>query len=99
MLLNLDNLLIQLKDKITEKWHQFGVALGVEKEILDQYLKYPPEQSIMEMLDHWLRSCDLEERNWRDVAKALRQIGHHQLAKEIESIDKTGHDFACYIIW
>ena len=52
----------------------------------------------MEVLDHWLRSCDLEERNWRDVAKALRQIEHHQLAKEIESIDKTGHDFAYYII-
>ena len=40
------------------------------------------------MLNNWLRSCDLEERNWRDVAKALRQIEHHQLAKEI---DKTGH--------
>ena len=50
----------------------------------------------MEILDHWLRSCDLEERNWRDVAKALRQIEHHQLAEEIESIDKTGHNLNLY---
>ena len=96
--LNLDSLLIQLKDKVTEKWHQFGVALGVEKEVLDRYLNYPPEQSIVEMLDHWLRSCDLEERNWRDVAKALRQIEHHQLAEEIESTDKTGQNLHNNII-
>ena len=97
MSLNLDSLMIRLKDKVTEKWHQFGVALGVEKEVLDRCLNYPPEQSIVEMLDHWLRSCDPEERHWRDVAKALRQIEHHQLAEEIESIDKTGHDFAHYM--
>ena len=91
--LNLDSLLIRLKDyKVTEKWYQFGVALGVEKEVLDRCLNYPPEQSIVEMLDHWLRSCDLEERNWRDVAKALRQIEHHQLAEKIKIIDKTGHN-------
>ena len=90
--LNLDSLLIQLQDKVTEKWHQFGAALGVEKEILYRCLKYPPEQSIVEMLDHWLRSYDCEKRSWKEVARALRQIEHHQLAKEIESIDKTGHD-------
>ena len=100
--LNLDSLLIQLQDKVTQKWHQFGVALGVEKEILDQCFNSPPEQSIVEMLDHWLRSYEHEIRNWRDVARALRQIKFHQLAKEIESIDKTGHhniiDSECMII-
>ena len=90
--LDLDNLLIRLQDKVTEKWHEFGVALGVEKEILDRCLKYPSEQSIVEIIDHWLRSyADCEKRNWRDVARALRQIEHHQLAKEIEGINKTGY--------
>ena len=91
--LNLDSLLIQLQDRVTEKWHQFGAALGVEKEILDRCLKYPPEQSIVEMLDHWLRNYDCKKRSWKEVARALRQIGHHQLAKETESIDQTGHDY------
>ena len=50
------------------------------------------------MLDHWLRSYDLEKRNWRDIARALRQIENHQLAKEIESIDKTGYDYAIITI-
>ena len=40
------------------------------------------------MLDNWLRNCDLERQNWSEVARALRQIKYHQLAKEI---DKTGH--------
>ena len=48
----------------------------------------------MEVLDHWLRSCDCERRSWRDVERALRQLECHQFAKEIESINKTGHDSA-----
>lgn len=82
--LDLDSLLIQLQGKVTEKWHQFGIALGVEKEILERCLKYSPEQSIMEVLDHWLRSYDCEKRNWSDIARALRQIEYYQLAKDIE---------------
>ena len=93
--LDLDSLLIRLQGKVTEKWHKFGVALGVDKEILDRCLKHPPEQSIVEILDQWLRGYDLEKRSWRDVVRALRQIKCHQLAKEIESIDKTGHNYIC----
>ena len=98
--LNLDSLLIQLQGKVTPKWYQFGVALGIEKEILDRYLNYPPEQGIVEILDYWLRS-DMEQ-NWREIARALRQINHHQLAKEIENIDKTGSNFVCMkpvVLW
>lgn len=94
--LNLDSLLIQLQDKVTQKWHQLGVALGVEKEILDRCLNYPPEQSIVEMLDYWLRSVDLEKQNWREVARALREVERHQLAMEIESINSLrsgSHDY------
>ena len=88
--LTLDSLLIQLQDKVTQNWHQFGVALGVEKEVLDRCLNYPPEQGIIEILDHWLRG-DME-RSWREIAKALRQIDYHELAEEIESIDKTSNE-------
>ena len=86
--LNLDSLLIQLQGKVTRKWYQFGVALGVEKEILDRYLKYLPEQSIVEILDHWLRRS--EGQSWGDVARALKQINYNELAEGIESIDKMG---------
>ena len=95
--LNLDSLLIQLQDKVTQNWYQFGLALGVEKKVLDRYLNYTPEQNIIEILDYWLRSDT--KQNWNEVARALRQIYYHQLAKEIESIDKTGNKLnlcSCY---
>lgn len=88
--LNLDNLLIQLQDKVTARWHQFGVALGIEKDILDRCLNYPPKQSMVEILDYWLRSLSDSQQSWGEIARALRQINYHHLAEEIESIEKTG---------
>ena len=87
--LNLDSLLIQLQDKVTQDWHQFGEALGIEKEVLHRCLNSPPEQSIIEILDHWLRR-DVEQRSWMEIARALRQINYRQLAEDIENIDRTG---------
>ena len=66
--------------------------------MLDVYLKCTPEQSIVEILDHWLRR-DVEQRSWMEIARALRQTNFHQLAEEIESIDKTGNQLlTVYII-
>ena len=93
--MNLDSLLIQLQGKVTPVWYKFGAALGIEKEILDRHLNYPPEQCIVEILDYWLRNH--VERNWREVARALRQISYHQLANEVESIDETGIDNLVYV--
>ena len=33
-----------------------------------------------------------------EIARALRQINYHQLAGDIESIDKTGNDNQCHDI-
>ena len=75
---------------MTDKWHQFGIALGIEKEVLDRLLNYLPEQNIVEILDYWLRSPSDTKWNWKDVANALRRINYHKLAQEIETINKTG---------
>ena len=82
--LNLDTLLIQIKAAVTARWYQLGEALGVSKESLDRFSSHPPEESIIEMLDQWLRSGP-QRRTWRDVADALRKIGLQQLASDIET--------------
>ena len=87
--LDLDTLLIQIKAAVTSRWYQLGEALGINKELLDRYSGYPPEESIVEMLDQWLR-CGPEKRTWRDVADALRKISLQQLAIDIEKIYETG---------
>ena len=85
--LNLDNLLIQLRPHITPQWYQFGVAVGVTKEVLDKCLGYPPEECVVEVLDYWLRTT---RPTWKDVAEGLRTIGFLNLAQSISKVYKTG---------
>ena len=87
--LNLDTLLIQIRGAVTSHWYQLGQALEVSKDVLDRCSNYPPEESIVEVLDQWLRNfpgCP----TWRDVANALRRIGIQQLANDIEMVYETG---------
>ena len=67
-ILNLDNLLIQICHEVTPKWYQFGLAIEINKEILDQFSNFPPEECIVEMSDLWLRTNETAV-TWRDVAE------------------------------
>ena len=87
--LNLDNLLIQIRRQVTPKWLQFGLAVGINEEILEQFSNFPPEECIVEMLDLWLRTSE-RAVTWRDVANVLKQIGFYQLAEKVLKIYKTG---------
>ena len=88
--LNLDTLLIQLQAAVTPRWYQLGEALEVNKEVLDRCSNCPPEGSIVEILDQWLRNFS-GRTTWRDVANALRKIDLHHLANDIERVYETGN--------
>ena len=89
--LNLDNLLIQLRPQVTSKWYQFGVAAGIQTDVLDSFAKQcSPEDCIMEMLDYWLRK-HVRQPTWTDVANVLKHINLPQLASEIERVKITGN--------
>ena len=64
-----------------------GEALGIDKEVLDRYSRRPPEESIVEMLDQWLRSSPPEKPTCKDVVK---KISLPQLALDIEKVYETG---------
>ena len=87
--LNLDTLLIQVRGAVTPHWYQLGQALDVSKDVLDRCSNYPPEESIVEVLDQWLRNFP-GRPTWRDVANALRKIDLQQLANDIEMVYVTG---------
>ena len=89
-MLNLDNLLIQIRHEVTPKWYQFGLAIGISKETLDRFSAFPPGECIIEVLDLWLRTSE-SAVTWRDVAKALKESGCHQLAETILKVYKTGN--------
>ena len=87
---NLDNLLIQLRAQVTPKWYQFGEAVGIQKEVLDNCAKNcSPEECIVEMFDYWLRTSK-EQPTWREVAKTLNLINLKELAVDIDKVYTTG---------
>ena len=88
--LNLDTLLIQIRGAVTSRWYQLGEALEVDKDVLDKCTNYPSEESIVEILDQWLRNFH-GRPTWRDIATALRKIGLQQLANDIEMVYETGN--------
>ena len=85
--LNLDTLLIQVRCQVTPLWHEFGVAAGVPMDILNKCLNYTPEESIVEVLDYWLRQGG---KTWRDVARVLNEIHLQQLAEKVLKVYDTG---------
>ena len=87
--LDLDSLLIQLRTQVTPKWYQFGLALGVDKDVLNKYSKCPQEESMVKLADYWLRNS-YTKPTWRDVAEALKKIGFVSLAEDILHMYKTG---------
>lgn len=82
-------MLIQLQADIIPKWYQFGEALEIQKEVLTKCSSCPPEESIVEMLDHWLRNYP-GRPTWKEVANALKKINLQQLAVDIERVYETG---------
>ena len=88
-MLDLDTLLIQIRGQVTPKWDQFGAAVGINQETLDELSKFNPEERIIEMLDLWLRTNETAI-TWRDVADALKNTGLYLLAEKILKVYKTG---------
>ena len=86
--LNLDSLLIQLRIQVTPKWYQFGVAIGVPEDLLQQY---SADESLIEILDYWLKNH--HNPTWRDVAEVLNDIELHELAESIMNVYETGTCF------
>ena len=85
--LNLDTLLNQVRGQVTPLWQEFGVAAGVPMDTLNKCLNCTPEESIVEVLDYWLRQS---KKTWRDVAYILNQIHLQELAETILKVYDTG---------
>ena len=83
---NLDNLLIQLRSEVNSMWYEFGEAVKIPKEVLDNFNKQCiQEDCIVETFDYWLRHCE-DEPTWKDVDHILKLINLHQLALDIERV-------------
>ena len=87
--LNLDSLLIQLRAQVTQKWYQFGAAVGVPNDLLQQYSSYPADEGLIEVLNYWLNNQH-QNPTWRDIAEVLCDIELHELAESTMNVYETG---------
>ena len=88
-LVNLDLLLILLKEELTPRWYEFGLIVGVPKDVMDNYLGYPSDQCLIELLDYWLRYHP-GQLTWKEVAHVLREMKIYFLAEKALQISTTG---------
>lgn len=72
---------------MTPLWHEFGAVAGVPLDTLDKCLNYTLEESIVEVLDYWLRQ---RKRTWGDVVRVLNEISLQQLADKMLKVYDTG---------
>ena len=78
---DLDNVLMQIRDEVAPLWREFGEAVRVPKEILDKCSeRYQPDQCLVEVVDYWL-SNNQEKITWKGVAQAVKEI--KQLATKL----------------
>ena len=87
--ITLDSLLIQLREKVTDKWYELGQALGVPVKVMETFKGHPSDQCMIETLDYWLRNHP-DQPTWREVTQALDAIGFSELSREIAQVYVTG---------
>ena len=80
--MDLDDLLILLKEDLTLRWYEFGLVVGAPMELMNSYSGYPSDQCLTEILDYWLRH-HFNQLTWTEVAQALKAIELDQLAEKV----------------
>ena len=89
---DLDSLLIVLKEELTPKWYEFGLVVGVPQELMDSYSGYPSDQCLTEVLDYWLRH-HAGTMKWAEVANALKAVELNQLAEKVQLLSSSAQEF------
>ena len=90
--MNLDTLLIVLKEELTPKWYEFGLVVGVPQELMDSYSGYPSDQCLTEVLDYWLRH-HTGTMKWAEVADALKAVELNQSAEKAQLLSSNAQKF------
>ena len=65
---------MKLKDNLDSKsWYQFGMVIGVPKDILEQLKRYPEVERMIELADYLLRNHPTKP-SWSDISGAIKSM-------------------------
>ena len=70
----------------TTRWYELGLELRVDDftlDTIDVNFRGDNSTGLRHMFREWLRVC--EEPTWEAVVRALKAIGEHNLASQLES--------------
>ena len=87
VVLNLEELLTKIHSQVSPKWRQFGLAVRVPVETLDDLSAYQEEDCLSEIADYWMNQHQ-GQLTWREVARIMKEIGLNDLAEDILSEHK-----------
>ena len=90
-IVDLDSLLILLKEELASKWYDFGLVVGVPQELMDSYSGYPSDQCLTEVLDYWLRH-HTGTMKWMEVADTLKAVKLNQLAEKAQLLTSSAQN-------
>ena len=82
IVLHLDQLLLKLCSQVSPKWRQFGFAVRVPVETLNELTSYQEEQRLSEIAGYWMKQHQ-DRLTWREVARIMKEIDLNDLAEEI----------------
>ena len=88
IILHLDQLLLKLRSQVSPKWRQFGFAVRVPVETLNELTSYQEEQRLSEIAGYWMKQHQ-DRLTWKEVARVMKEIDLNDLAEEILN-DSTG---------
>jgi hypothetical protein len=96
VVLHLDQLLLKLRSQVSPKWRQFGFAVRVPVETLNELSSYQEEDRLSEIADYWMKQHQ-GRLTWREVARIMREIDLNDLAEVIlnDSTGKARASFNC----
>ena len=72
-MIDLNNLMIRLQGQISSQWYQFGLVLGVPKEIMGQWSHQSETEHLAEVLDYWLKHHP-HQPTWKEITDAQKKI-------------------------
>jgi hypothetical protein len=56
-----------------KQWYQFGIAIGVPRDVLEMLKGYDEEQCMIELADYWLRNHPAKP-TWSEICNAAKKF-------------------------
>ena len=98
LVINREKLFRLLQSEVAPKWYQFGMAVGIKEEVLEELKSqktFSVDEYLHKVLDYWLRTT---QPTWTVITEALKRINLPHLAHDIEAKTNKGNHNPLYII-